>query len=533
MIAIALTTTLSVRPLLYGRSEVNQVQRDDVALQQVLDLRATLADWQLFMEPQIAKLGPGPAALDPTEIAKGAQLAQLETDQALTATNTLRAVGRLAGARDIASATTSFANSLTALGPLLAGRPLTVIDAAVNAERAAFVRARTVTATEATALRNARTADAGHVIHDLNRGRTTVLAADIVAALLAVGAAAVLGQRLRRREQAGREASSRRHYEATLQQALEMSKTETDSYAIMTRALHESVPHLQVEMLVADSSRAHFHQTLRTTTDAAGQERTGCGVPSPADCPATQRGHTLLFPSSRALNACPYLVGRASGDLSAACVAISITGQTSGVVHATGPDGIPPTESDVTYLELTSRHASERIAMLRAFAKSEVQARTDPLTGLWNRRSLENRINDLQREGTPYALAYGDLDHFKLLNDTYGHEAGDQALRLFSRVLREAVRPTDVTARYGGEEFVVVLPDCEVEIATKILERLRERLVLTLASGRTPAFTVSFGVASSLDADSFEEIVAIADRALLTAKTNGRNRTVLASDSTL
>ena len=66
--------------------------------------------------------------------------------------------------------------------------------------------------------------------------------------------------------------------------------------------------------------------------------------------------------------------------------------------------------------------------MLRAFEKSETQARTDPLTGLWNRRSLENRINELNREGTPYALAYGDLDNFKKLNDTHGHESGDQAL---------------------------------------------------------------------------------------------------------
>jgi diguanylate cyclase (GGDEF)-like protein len=199
------------------------------------------------------------------------------------------------------------------------------------------------------------------------------------------------------------------------------------------------------------------------------------------------------------------------------------------VVHATGPDNAPPSAGDLHYLELTSRRASERIAMLRAFEKSEAQARTDPLTGLWNRRSLENRINDFQREGTPYALAYGDLDHFKILNDTHGHEAGDQALRLFARVLRDTIRPDDITARYGGEEFVVVLPNCSVETASKVLERLRERLALALTTGRVPAFTVSFGLASSVDADTFDEVVACADRALLDAKTNGRNRTVLAA----
>ena len=276
---------------------------------------------------------------------------------------------------------------------------------------------------------------------------------------------------------------------------------------------------------------AHFHQTLHTTEASETEQRCGCDVVSPIDCPATRRGHTLVFPSSHALNACPHLAGRPSGELSAACVPVSITGRSSGVVHAIGPDGTPPNQNDVSYLEMTTRHASERIAMLRAFAKSETQARTDPLTGLWNRRSLENRVRELARDATPYALAYGDLDHFKILNDTHGHEAGDQALRLFARVLRDSVRPGDITARYGGEEFVVVFPDCPIGTATKVLERLREQLALTLTSGRVPAFTVSFGLASSSDAATFDEVVAIADRALLTAKADGRNRTVLARDS--
>jgi diguanylate cyclase (GGDEF)-like protein len=168
--------------------------------------------------------------------------------------------------------------------------------------------------------------------------------------------------------------------------------------------------------------------------------------------------------------------------------------------------------------------------MLRAFAKSESQAHSDPLTGMLNRRSLENQVRELQREGVAFAVAYGDLDQFKQLNDTHGHGTGDRALRLFSRVLRDSIRPNDMAARYGGEEFIVVLPDADMLTARQVLERIRERLALALTSGQVPGFTVSFGLASSLDADTFDDVVAIADSALLAAKAAGRNRVITAHE---
>ena len=104
------------------------------------------------------------------------------------------------------------------------------------------------------------------------------------------------------------------------------------------------------------------------------------------------------------------------------------------------------------------------------------------------------------------------------MNDTFGHDAGDQALHAFSGVLRDSVRPNDIVARYGGEEFVIVFPDCGAEAAARVLERVREHLALTLSAGRVPAFTVTFGVASTEHAADFDEIVTIADHALLDAK---------------
>ena len=130
--------------------------------------------------------------------------------------------------------------------------------------------------------------------------------------------------------------------------------------------------------------------------------------------------------------------------------------------------------------------------------------------------------------GIPYTVAYGDLDHFKQLNDVYGHDAGDRALRTFSQVLRDALRPTDLACRYGGEEFVIVLPACPISEAVPVIERVRQHIATRLTSGRLPNFTVSFGVASSDDAASFDRTVAHADAALLQAKTEGRDRIVVA-----
>jgi diguanylate cyclase (GGDEF)-like protein len=166
--------------------------------------------------------------------------------------------------------------------------------------------------------------------------------------------------------------------------------------------------------------------------------------------------------------------------------------------------------------------------MLRAFELSRTQADSDSLTGLLTRRSLESQVRELQDSGVQYAVAYGDLDHFKQVNDVFGHDAGDRALRTFSQVLRDGLRPSDIPCRYGGEEFVVVLPSCSIPEAVAVLERITQRLAVRLTSGQIPAFTVSFGLASSEQAVDFEQVVALADEGLLQAKAAGRDRIVVA-----
>ncbi len=207
-------------------------------------------------------------------------------------------------------------------------------------------------------------------------------------------------------------------------------------------------------------------------------------------------------------------------------------GQTIGVLHTTGAVGSRPPDRVAVVLEQLAVRLGDRVGVLRAFERSEVQATTDPLTGLLNRRTLEDQVSVLLRRNIGMAVAYLDLDHFKRLNDTFGHEAGDRALRLFAKTLRDSARKEDLVSRWGGEEFLVVLPEATAAQAARFAERLREELALRVTQSNTPPFTASAGASDSLDADRFEEIVLLADSALLAAKHAGRNRTVLASSLT-
>jgi diguanylate cyclase (GGDEF)-like protein len=532
-LVIVAASLVVLEPLTAGQHRAERVTRDDLSIQQRASaLRMSLVQWQLFLEPQLDAYtnSGGKTTFSPVDIAKGSKITETQTAQSKSLSSALRRRGFVARAHSLDAATTAFTKAITGLTPVASGAQLTTAQfaAIVRDERHAYTHEWEVAAAlndEVT--RTATTPDVAYFTERVVLARQIIVVVGGALLLLALTIGGLSARGAARRQRTRQLDAQRVHNRTELQQALELSTNEEAVYGVVGRALRETVPHLDVELLIADSSRAHFHRVLGS--DPEPDNGNGCGVISPRDCPAATRGHTMEFASSDAISACPYLQGRPRGACSAVCIPVSIAGSTVGVMHATGANGVLPMSGDLENLELSARRSAERIALLRAFERSESQARTDPLTGLLNRRSLENQVRELQGSGIPYALAYGDLDHFKVLNDTHGHEAGDQALRLFSRVMRDSVRPADLVSRYGGEEFVVVLPDCSPETAIAVLERLRERLAITLTSGRVPAFTVSFGLASSRDAGTFDEVVAIADRALLDAKTAGRNRVILAS----
>ncbi|MBT0652129.1 diguanylate cyclase [Geomobilimonas luticola] len=157
---------------------------------------------------------------------------------------------------------------------------------------------------------------------------------------------------------------------------------------------------------------------------------------------------------------------------------------------------------------------------------------TDPLTGLSNRRyfaeTLEREFPRSVRKNESFSLAMGDIDYFKKINDTYGHQEGDMVLTTVATFIRNLIRRYDVAARYGGEEFAVILPDTDAAQAIQFAERLRKGVEALTFSGRLQPLTVtiSIGVATfpSPQIDSIDKLVRSADEALYRAKKNGRNR---------
>ncbi len=308
-----------------------------------------------------------------------------------------------------------------------------------------------------------------------------------------------------------------------LVEALEMADSEEEAHGMIARAMATIAPDMPMELLIADSSRAHLERA--TQHPLAGAP--GCGVESPFSCVAVRRGNPVTFPDSEALNACSRLRGRNCGPVSAACVPVSFMGRSLGVLHATSAVNRTPSALELSHLTTLGIQAGARIGTVRAFQKTQRQASTDSLTGLLNRRSLEEAVRNLASDGHDYAVVIADLDHFKKLNDLRGHEAGDTALRQFADVLRKTLRDQDIAARWGGEEFVLVLPRVDTHKAVEIIDRLRGSLAEAQLLGNSPTFTASFGVADSAMSPRFEQLVRIADDALYTAKSDGRDRAVI------
>jgi diguanylate cyclase (GGDEF)-like protein len=176
--------------------------------------------------------------------------------------------------------------------------------------------------------------------------------------------------------------------------------------------------------------------------------------------------------------------------------------------------------------------ASPVLGNLRNLAVAEFRANSDSLTGVANKRAADDTLKRLaaiaSRTVTPLGAILLDLDHFKQLNDVYGHDKGDEALAAASHAMRSALRDSDFIGRFGGEEFLVLLPDTDAAGAMQVAENLRKAVESVTLQGVDRSITASFGVAVMPDdAGEPSTLIRKADRALYAAKAAGRNRVEL------
>jgi diguanylate cyclase (GGDEF)-like protein len=207
----------------------------------------------------------------------------------------------------------------------------------------------------------------------------------------------------------------------------------------------------------------------------------------------------------------------------------------TGMVVLASPQPEALTERHLSIMHLYCNQASESVSRALLHEDIKMKALTDGLTGLYNHRHFQERLEEnikrAERLKENLSLMLLDIDHFKKINDTYGHPVGDQVLRTLASTIDETVREIDIPARYGGEEFGVLLLGAGKNEAQQVAERLRERVKNLRFNSSSGDFsiTVSIGIATfPEDATTRETLIERADEALYRAKNSGRDRVVLA-----
>jgi diguanylate cyclase (GGDEF)-like protein len=249
----------------------------------------------------------------------------------------------------------------------------------------------------------------------------------------------------------------------------------------------------------------------------------------PRSCLAVRSGRTHREDQARStLLGCPVC---ASCPGASSCFPLTVGGEVIGSVLLSRPRSYAEAEEE--QIRESVGQAAPVLANLRNLAIAEIRAATDGLTGLPNQRAaadaLKRMFAQASTTGAPLALLFGDLDHFKQINDQRGHAVGDQVLANVGAVLRNVLRSQDFAARNGGEEFAVLLPDTDIGSALAIAERIRAAIADISLPGSDVAVTISIGVSGFPDhASALDRLERLADAALYLAKRLGRNRVELA-----
>jgi diguanylate cyclase (GGDEF)-like protein len=327
----------------------------------------------------------------------------------------------------------------------------------------------------------------------------------------------------RRRERQRRYETTQAEFAETLQ----IAQDETEANGLLKVHLERSIPGSTALVLNRNNSAARLEPATPLPDDSPLKEPLKAAVPR--SCFAVRLGGV----HHRTRDAVPLMTCAVCGQLPGAstCSPLLVSGEVIGSVLVEHPDQ-PDDERDRRMQE-SVRLAAPVLANLRNLAIAEQRAATDSLTGLPNKRSLDDTyrrmVAQASRTASPLAVMIMDLDHFKQINDTYGHGHGDDVLAAIAATMTDTLRASDFVGRYGGEEFLILLPATDLEGGLRAAEKLRRAIATLEVPGVHRDLTASFGLAVLPDhALDGEQLVRLADRALYAAKRAGRNRVAVA-----
>ena len=305
-----------------------------------------------------------------------------------------------------------------------------------------------------------------------------------------------------------------------------------DANEVLRGSAMQLLPELDGALYVLNSSRDRLD--LSTTWKGPSSdttEQSWLGHIAPASCWALKRGKAHLSDNGPGALRCAH----ARGDDASLGIPMSARGEVYGLLEVT------TTGADAGVRLAAARPLAAALADSMSLALSSIslreklrnQALRDPLTGLYNRRFLEEMLEriaaDSERRRASFSAVMLDLDHFKALNDRFGHATGDAVLRQVANVILATIRNTDVACRYGGEEIALLMPDCDLEMALAKAELIRVAVENASSDGRLPAVTASLGIASIPETCGRpEDLLSAADAALYEAKNQGRNKSAAA-----
>jgi diguanylate cyclase (GGDEF)-like protein len=307
-----------------------------------------------------------------------------------------------------------------------------------------------------------------------------------------------------------------------LVEALALATDEASTGQVAARSIAQGFRLMAATALFVDPSLA-----LLEPVGTAGAARLHPVVNGPQNCPAIRSSRLFSVTSASDAVICPFMPF-AEGTSGYVCVPMTAGGEPIGALF------MEPTVGSVVE-DTFARAAADRVALSlanrRVLDTAQKQATTDGLTGLSNRHLLQAQLRSYHgmatRHGRPYAAIAIDVDGLKQVNDTFGHEMGDLALRGFANSLKRTVRTSDVAVRTGGDEFLVLVPDGGLDEAKILAERIREGVAAQGRAEPHTAITISLGVAAWRAPRTAEQVLEAADAMLYAAKRAGKDRVMV------